>query len=301
MDVRLTAEQRQLRDAAAKLVADFGPTSVADLDDTERVGRLEKTVGATGWRELRRDGASGVEVALIAEEFGRGLIDVPYMGPVLADELLRCVETDDVSSTIVHDGRTPDARGIARGIGLSGASVFTVELDESARGVDLTRFSAAVRGTPDEIGSVSAAQQYSWHALALVATSADILGAARGALSLATDYAKLRQQYGRTIGSYQAVAHLLAESLAMIAGSTSALWYAAWAVDELSPSEAVEAGRIAKLYCARAAKTVCENSIQVHGGIGNTWECLAHVYLRRVLVSTGLWPVALREITIGLS
>ena len=148
---------------------------------------------------------------------------------------------------------------------------------------------------------MSGDQHDSLHALALVATSADILGAARGTLSLATDYAKLRQQYGKTIGSYQAVAHLLAESLAMIAGSTSVLWYAAWAVDELPPSEALDAGRIAKLYCARAAKAVCETSIQVHGGIGNTWDCLAHVYLRRVLVSTALWPVSLREINIGLS
>lgn len=301
MDVRLTAEQKQLRDAAAKLVADLGPGSVAELDDAERVVRLEKTIGATGWRTLRRDGASGVEVALVAEEFGRGLADVPFLGPVLADELQRHTDADAASATIVVDGTAPDARGIGRGVSISGASVFAVELAEAASGVDLTRFSAATRGTPEQVGSVSGDQHDSWHALALVATSADMLGAARGALNLATDYAKLRQQYGKTIGSYQAVAHMLAESLAMIAGSTSVLWYAAWAVDELSSAEALDAGRIAKLYCARTAKAVCENSIQVHGGIGNTWDCLAHVYLRRVLVSTALWPVAIREINIGLS
>ena len=65
--------------------------------------------------------------------------------------------------------------------------------------------------------------------------------------------------------------------------------------------EAVEAARVAKIYCARAAFTVCETSIQVHGGIGNTWECLAHVYLRRVLADTEMWPVKLEELTIGLS
>ncbi|PQM49131.1 hypothetical protein C1Y40_00647 [Mycobacterium talmoniae] len=79
------------------------------------------------------------------------------------------------------------------------------------------------------------------------------------------------------------------------------LRHAAWAVDELDPAEAVAAARIAKVYCARATRTVCETAIQVHGGIGNTWECLAHVYLRRALVSTGLWPVTLREINSGLS
>ena len=87
MDVRLTAEQQQLRDAAAKLADDLGPGSVAELDDESRIARLEKAVDATGWRSLRSDGASGVEVAIVAEEFGRGLVDVPFLGPVLADDL----------------------------------------------------------------------------------------------------------------------------------------------------------------------------------------------------------------------
>ncbi|HET7741040.1 MAG TPA: acyl-CoA dehydrogenase, partial [Mycobacterium sp.] len=64
MDVRLTSEQRQLRDAAAKLADDLGPGSVADLDDDGRIARLEKNVAATGWRVLRTDEASGVEVAI---------------------------------------------------------------------------------------------------------------------------------------------------------------------------------------------------------------------------------------------
>lgn len=301
MDARLTREQQQLRAAAAKLAADLGPNSVADLDDSERVARLEKTVANTGWRALRHDGASGVEVALVAEEFGRGLVDVPFMGVVLADDVQRHLDADTKQATIVCEGSAPDARGIRRGLGIDGQSVFTVELSVDAGGVDLTRRTAHALGAPDPVGRISAQQHDAWRALALVTTSADMLGAARGALALATDYAKLRQQYGRAIGSYQAVAHMLADSLALIAGSTSLLRYAAWGVDELPPAESVDAGRVAKLYCARAARTVCESAIQVHGGIGNTWDCLAHVYLRRVLVSTGLWPVTLREITIGLS
>ena len=139
-----------------------------------------------------------------------------------------------------------------------------------------------------------------WLALALATTSADLVGTARGAHTLAVDYAKIREQYGKSIGSYQAVAHLLAESLALIEGSVSILRHAAWAVDELDPAEAIRAGRFAKVYCARAARTVCETAIQVHGGIGNTWECLAHVFLRRALTSTQLWPVKLEEISVGL-
>jgi alkylation response protein AidB-like acyl-CoA dehydrogenase len=62
--------------------------------------------------------------------------------------------------------------------------------------------------------------------------------------------------------------------------------HASWAVDAIEPDEARTAGRVAKAYCSRAARTVCETAIQVHGGIGNTWECIAHVHLRRGLLSS---------------
>ena len=271
MDVRLTSEQRQLREAAAKLAADLGPGSVADLDDANRIARLEKAVDATGFRTLRADGASGVEVAIVAEEFARGLVDVPFLGPVLADDLGRAL------------GREP--------------SVPTAERES----VDLTRSVAGVVESPPELSEFSEEDAGRCRALALAFTCADLVGAARGTHTLACEYAKVREQYGATIGSYQAVGHLLAESLALIEGSISVLRHAAWAVDELPVTEAIEAGKVAKIYCARAALTVCETSIQVHGGIGNTWECLAHIYLRRVLAATETWPVKLEELTIGFS
>ena len=268
MDVRLTSEQQQLRDAAAKLADDLGPGSVADLDDEKRVGRLEKAVEATGFRTLRSDGASGVEVAIVAEEFARGLVDVPFIGPVLADDLAQ--------------------RGPQMAVG-----------PDDCETVDLTRSLVGVVESPAELGELSEEDAGRWRALALTVTCADLVGAARGAHALACEYAKVREQYGATIGSYQAVGHLLAESLALIEGSISVLRHAAWAVDELPAAEAIEAARVAKIYCARAALTVCETSIQVHGGIGNTWECLAHIYLRRVLAATETWPVKLEELTIG--
>jgi len=270
VDVRLTSEQQQLREAAAKLADDLGPGSVSDLDDTSRIARLEKAVEATGFRTLRTDGASGVEVAIVAEEFARGLVDVPFLGPVLADELRRL-------------GLDPSVPGGA------------------AESVDLTGSLGGVVESPVELGELSDEDAGRWRALALAVSCADLVGAARGAQALAVDYAKVREQYGATIGSYQAVGHLLAESLALIEGSVSVLRHAAWAVDELPAAEAIEAAKVAKIYCARAALTVCETSIQVHGGIGNTWECLAHVYLRRVLTATETWPVKLEELTIGLS
>ena len=300
MDVRLTAEQRQLRDAAAKLADDLGPGSVQDLADDSRITRLDKQIETTCWRSLRSDEASGVEVAIVAEEFGRGLVDAPFLGPVLADDLARQVGADGTGSTIAVAGHAIDARGYQRALTLDGATVSAADLGAVRAAVDLTRATADLAGTAVAVGDLDSDAAERWLALALATTSADLVGTARGAHTLACDYAKIREQYGKSIGSYQAVAHLLAESLALIEGSVSVLRHAAWAVDELAPAEAIRAGRVAKIYCARAARTVCETAIQVHGGIGNTWECLAHVYLRRALTSAELWPVKLEEIDVGL-
>ena len=302
MDVRLTAEQQQLRDAAAKLADDLGPGSVQALADDDRIARLDKQIEITGWRSLRSDGASGVEVAIVAEEFGRGLVDAPFLGPVLADDLARHVGRDGAGSTIAVGGHGIDARGYQRALALEGTTVLGRRSGRRrATAVDLTRATADVIGTASAAGELDSDVADRWLALALATTSADLVGTARGAHTLACDYAKIREQYGNSIGSYQAIAHLLAESLALIEGSVSVLRHAAWAVDELAPAEAIRAARVAKIYCARAARTVCETAIQVHGGIGNTWECLAHVYLRRALTSTELWPVKLEEIDVGLS
>ncbi|HEX5404594.1 MAG TPA: acyl-CoA dehydrogenase family protein [Pseudonocardiaceae bacterium] len=301
MDARLNADQRQLRDAAAKLAGDLGPGSVQDLDDEKRLARLEKAVAQTGWRSLRSDGASGVEVAIVAEEFGRGLVDMPFLGPVLADDLCRHVAADIAPATIAVGDAAIDARGAGRAVLLRDDTVLTAGVGAVRTGADLTRTTAALTGVPNPIGQLAGENALRCQSLGLVATCADLVGTARGAHTLACDYAKIREQYGKPIGSYQAVAHLLAEGLALIEGSVSVLRHAAWAVDELGATDAVQAARIAKLYCARAARTVCETAVQVHGGIGNTWDCLAHVYLRRALASADLWPVTLREIDLGLS
>ena len=306
MDARLTAEQAGLRDAAARLAADLGPGSVHDLADDAGVARLEKAVAATGWRAMRSDGATGVEAALVAEEFGRRLVDVPFLGPVLADDLRRGAGGDEPAAgapvvTVAVDGVAVEARGIGRVLVLDGNRVLAGRTGPARPGADLTKVSAEVAGPFESAGELSAAQTGRWRALALVLTTADLLGAARGAHALACGYAKDRRQYGQAIGSYQAVAHPLAEGLALIEGSVSVLRHAAWAVDALPPAEAIRAAQIAKVYCARAARDICETAVQVHGGIGNTWECLAHVYLRRVLASAELFPARLEEIDLGLS
>jgi alkylation response protein AidB-like acyl-CoA dehydrogenase len=168
----------------------------------------------------------------------------------------------------------------------------TIELGPAEVRADLTRAMAdpvtsdAPTLVPDQGQVLTDDDLTAWTALGLALTSAELVGAMRGALDLATGYAKDRRQYGRPVGSFQAVQHLLADALVAMEGARSTTLHAAWAVDALPPDEALAAAALAKAWCARAARSVCETAIQVHGGIGNTWECLAHVHLRRALLST---------------
>jgi alkylation response protein AidB-like acyl-CoA dehydrogenase len=321
MDVRLSPEQQAIRASVAQVVDQLGPRAVGQLEDLERADKLDATVVAAGWRELRvaEPGgaplASGVEAAIIGEELGRGLADAPFLGPTLAAELRRLAgapastTSETVAFTpslaelaVVVDGTLRDgaiaidAGGVESALLLvstgDGHVLAAVALRPVEVRTDLTRPTAIV----DPATLVSPVGQVAcpitsdglakWTALGLALTSADLVGTMRGAIDITVEYAGSRRQYGRPIGSFQAVQHLLADALVLMEGSRSAALHAAWAVDALPADDALGAAAVAKAYCSRAARTVCETAIQVHGGIGNTWECLAHVYLRRALLSS---------------
>ena len=306
MDVRLSAEQVALRESVARVVDQLAAHAVGQLDDAERTSKLDAAVTASGWRELRAaddDGnpwASAVEVAIIAEELGRGVADAAFLGPTLAAELRRltgaptspAIETVALTADLRSLGSAiaVDAAGSTTALALDASSIVLTTLPARSIRVDLTRPSVPV----DTNGSTSLGVPLTdeartrWTALGLALTCADLVGIMRGAVEVSTEYAKERRQYGVPVGSFQAVQHLLADALVLVEGSHSVALHAAWAVDELAPHEAVAAASLAKAYCGRAARTVCETAIQVHGGIGNTWECLAHVFLRRAQLSTDM-------------
>ena len=129
MDVRLSPEQVALRDAAAQVVDRLGPATVAQLDDAERAAKLDAAVAASGWRELRTaadDGnpwASAVEVAVVAEELGRGLADTAFLGPTLAADLRRRAgATDgDRAETVALRRTSPRRRRAVDGVLPNGA------------------------------------------------------------------------------------------------------------------------------------------------------------------------------------
>lgn len=113
-----------------------------------------------------------------------------------------------------------------------------------------------------------------------VALCAELLGTAEAAYDLAVDYAKVRVQFGRPIATFQAIKHKCAEMLQRIELARVGTHYAAWATDVEAPVRE-EAVAMAKSYVAEAANAVCAESIQIHGGVGFTWDCFAHRYYRR--------------------
>jgi alkylation response protein AidB-like acyl-CoA dehydrogenase len=121
-------------------------------------------------------------------------------------------------------------------------------------------------------------------AIATVALAAEMVGGMQWTLDTAVEYAKTRQQFGRPIGSYQAVQHQCADMLVMTESARSAVYYAAWCVSE-GDAHARHAVSIAKAYCSDAAREVGNRGIQVHGGIGFTWEHDLHLYYKRAKAS----------------
>ena len=115
---------------------------------------------------------------------------------------------------------------------------------------------------------------------AAVGASAEMLGAARKALEMSVDYAKVRRQFGQYIGQFQAIKHKLAEMLELVENAHAAVYYAAWALDAAAPDAALAAS-VAKSTVNVAARRVCGEAIQVHGGIGFTWEYDLHLYFKR--------------------
>ncbi len=117
---------------------------------------------------------------------------------------------------------------------------------------------------------------------ALAALAVEAVGVASRALELALDHARTRQQFGRPIGSFQAISHSLAQAFLEVETARSLAYWAAWAVAEREP-EAGRAAAAAKARAAEAAVTICERAIQTHGGIGFTWEHPLHRLYKRAL------------------
>jgi len=198
----------------------------------------------------------------------------------------------------VHDAHTADALVVAArtrpGAGADGVSLFL--LPKGTRGLevtllptmDQTRKLCEVSLSDVSVGAdgLLGAAGAGWAPLArvldraTVALCAEMCGGAQKVLDMTVEYAKIRQAFGRPIGSYQGVKHRAADMLVDVENSKSITYYAAWALDE-GAAEAPLAVSMAKAYVSDAYRRVAAAGIQLHGGIGFTWEHDLHLYFKR--------------------
>jgi alkylation response protein AidB-like acyl-CoA dehydrogenase len=117
----------------------------------------------------------------------------------------------------------------------------------------------------------------------LIGIAVDSVGTAQAALDISVDYAKIRHQFGRPIGAFQAVQALCVDMYYHVENSRSLAYYAMWAADDVDPSECHRAALMAKAFASDAVARVGETAIQVHGGIGVTWDHDIGLYYKRCL------------------
>lgn len=156
---------------------------------------------------------------------------------------------------------------------------------EPMLGMDLTRKLYSVQfdnTSAEKIGETSGLSRAL--DVATAALAAEMVGGMQRTLDLTVEYAKTRKQFGKPIGIFQAVQHQCADMYLETESARSAVYYAAWALQERAP-DAAAAVSIAKLYASDASRTVGNRGIQVHGGMGFTWENDLHLYYRRAKAS----------------
>lgn len=306
-------------------MTDFGDLH----DELRAVARDVLSRGTPDWRRLvdagwtglevgedqGGSGASFVETAIVLEELGRAAADTRYLGSALAigvlttltpdrsrDDLLDRLaagETASVATGFTSDGHAvtgrarfvPDADGADHLLLVTGDSVVlatgvAVEpqpvVDETRRLATVSADGAPVTQSWPLTGGGRAALQR-----AAVAIACDSLGLAEAMLARTVDYAGVRHQFGRPIGSFQAVKHACADMLVQVAVARQLVTAAA--ADLAAGRDAAASTAMAKSYATSMAVDVVGKALQLHGGIGYTWESGVHVYLKRATLNRSLY------------
>jgi alkylation response protein AidB-like acyl-CoA dehydrogenase len=284
MHFAFTPEQEELRAEARRWLEErFAPERVAELADSDlgwdpaSWAELAE-LGWLGVSVAEEEGGAGLgflEEAVLFEELGRALYPGPYFAtvalalPALDPDDRARVAAGEVRWSAQVDGLVPDLALVDRVLTAGGP----VDADgETLETMDATRrLGRLATGASD--AAIDRPRVRSTLAL-------EAVGIAQRALDWGVEHAKERQQFGKAIGVYQAVSHSLVDAFMAIELARSLAYWAAWCVAE-GEAEAATAAAAAKAYAAEAAVSACERSIQVHGGIGFTWEHPLHRYYKR--------------------
>ena len=317
MDFGFNDEQQEIKSTAREFLASrFRPEKVRELAEAGSYDdELWGEICELGWPGIAVDEKHGgqglgmVELAILCEEIGYACAPVPFLSNAIGGLILEGAGSDEqrerrlggiasgegragVSATTDEPSLVLDAEGSAvllldDGDGAKLVETGAVEI-ESLDLIDATRRYSHVKADGGEPlpGDVEATIDRS-----LVAVAAELTGIAQRAMEMAVDYAKEREQFGRAIGAYQAVSHQCARMLYDTEEARSLTLYAAWTADA-EPGSLPLAASMAKARASDAAWEVCAASLQVHGGIGFTWEHDLQFWLKRAKATGELFGSA---------
>jgi alkylation response protein AidB-like acyl-CoA dehydrogenase len=275
MNFDLSEDQRTIKSTAREFLAARYPLAeVRRLAFEEERGFTDRQwdeMVELGWPEIAELGT--VELVVLAEELGYALAPTPLPSTWAAGLFGAPL---DGRGALVVDGLAADAPYADVLVDWDGARITGADI-EPVESLDPTRRLFRVTGGGREPlgGDIERARLQ-----VAVTSAAESVGVAQRAMEMAVAYAKERKQFGRAIGTYQAVSHACAQMLLEVEGARSAVYWAAWALDH-EPETAPLATACAKAYAGDAGRRVPRSALQVHGGIGFTWEHDLHFFLKR--------------------
>jgi alkylation response protein AidB-like acyl-CoA dehydrogenase len=306
-------EQGEIKETARQFLASrFKPDKVRELAEAGIYeDALWAEVSELGWpgiaisEEYGGQGLGMVELVVLCEELGFACAPLPFLSNAAAGLAIEAAGSDEQKSRWLPGIASGEGRGAAGEASLiadaEGAAVLAVFdgegatlLDGSATElesldlIDSTRRYSSVDASAGEglEGNLGAARDR-----ISVAIAAELVGVGQRAMEMAVAYAKEREQFERPIGAYQGVSHACAQMLYDVEEARSLTYSAAWAADAEPESLPIVAA-MAKARASEAAWSICKASIQVHGGIGFTWEHDLHFLLKRARVGGQMFGTA---------
>jgi len=309
VDFELSEEQQMLREVSRSMLTSTCPpalvraTSEAGADLDEKLWRKGVELGWTSLAVSEEAGGAGqglVELCLVAEEIGRAAAPGPFMETALVaavaaqagarDGIVAALADGSAVASVVDDPSMTHAGGKADHLLVlpaEGASEVRLATGGGGRRrttLDLSRGWWSVE--PD--GGIELDVDAGWCRDALaVLTAADALGVGEQLLAMTVAYTSVREQFGRPIGSFQAVKHKAAEMLMTLKGVRAATYRAAMSLDAHTPDAALWAS-VAKAHASAGVAELAGTALQLHGGIGFTWEHDLHLFLRRAKVDEAI-------------
>jgi alkylation response protein AidB-like acyl-CoA dehydrogenase len=310
MDFGLTDDQREIQRTARELLSSrAAPDRVREHAEAGRVDAdLWRELAELGWQgiavaeEHGGQGLGAVELAILCEELGRSVAPVPFLPTVLASTLIEHAGSAEqrerwlpgLASGELVGAATTTPELVAGGAGAAvvvlldgeGGGTLVDAGVEPLDSIDATRPAARLSAGADAgeplPGDVPAALDR-----ALVAVGAELVGVAERALEMTVAYVKERRQFGTPVGAYQAVSHRCAQMLLDTESARAAVSFAAWAADA-DRERLPEGAAMAKAAASDAGRDVTAAAIQLHGGIGFTWEADVHWLYKRAQLDAAL-------------